>query len=242
MNPNNSKYVFRAVPVIIGTFIAVLIFNAIYQVQMSYKKAADAAEIAAFIRKSFETSADGMVKDIMAIQGVKETSFMDSGTIYQNILNGSSKLKDIMLNGENPFTPYFLIKPEVVSAGSAEAIKSKLMEIKGVEDVRYDTNLFTIAEKLKNVKICYFFVLVFAAGALLISAAVKVIYESVNSVNVMTDYLLAAVWGMLFGLIGIMIYYFVTLYVFPFGEVFVPVRYLLLVWPTGIFLNIVLND
>ena len=242
MYSDKYKFAFRAVPVIIGTFIAALLFNAIYQVQIAGRKASDAAEIAAFVRKNCEASADEIKKEIMSVQGVREASLVDSSTIYQNVLNGSSKIKDIMLNGENPFSPYFLIKPELIAVGSADTIKDKVMKIKGIEDIRYDSNLFTIADKLKNVKICYFFVLVFAAGALLLSAAAKIIYETVNRADILKDYLLAAVWGILFGLIGIMSYYFVTLYVFPFNEVFVPVKHLLLVWPAGIFLNIVLND
>ena len=242
MYSDKTKFAFHAVPVIIGTFIAALLFNAIYQVQVTYRKASEAAQIAAFVRNNYESSSDELKRSIMAVQGVSEASFVDSGTIYQNILNGSSKIKDIMLNGENPFSPYFLIRPETIALSSAEAVKANVLRIKGIEEIRYDSNLFSIAEKLKNVKICYFFVLVFAAGALLISAAVKIIYETTNFEGVIKDYLLAAVWGILFGLIGIMIYYFFTLYIFPFKEVFVPVKYLLLVWPTGIFLNIVLND
>ena len=242
MYSDKSKFAFHAVPVIIGTFIAALFFNGIYQVQVHYLKASDDAALAAFVRKSFEPSADALKKEIMAVKGVKEATLVDSGTIYQNIQNGSSKIKDIMLNGENPFSPYFLVKPAVIGIATAEAIKNQLIKIKGVEEIRYDTNLISIAEKLKNLKICYFFVLVFAAGALLISAAAKIIYETMNYDEVLKDYLLAALWGILFGLIGILLYYGFTIYIFPFKEVFVPVKYLLLVWPTGIFLNIVLND
>ncbi|MCX5781640.1 MAG: permease-like cell division protein FtsX [Elusimicrobia bacterium] len=242
MYKKENRIMFRAVPVIIGTFVAALLFNAVYQMQFSYRKIARDAYLAVFIYKSYESSADEIKKELESIKNIKNISFNSSPSIYEKIVNGSSKIKDILLSGENPFSPYFIVKPELIGAGYVDELKNKIEKIKGVEEIRFDNSLFKTAEKIGNLKYIYLSTLVCAAIILFVSSIIKLVYEIIHFEANFSDYLLSAVWGIVFGLAGIIIYFALSSYVFSSNEAFVPIKFLLSIWPVGIFLNIVLKE
>jgi cell division protein FtsX len=242
MYKKENKMIFRAVPVIIGTFVAALLFNAVYQMHFSYRKIVRDAYLSVFIYKSYELSSDDIKKELESIKNVKNVSFVSSTAIYEKIVNGSSKIKDILLSGENPFSPYFIVKPERISTSYAEELKNEIEKNKGVEEIRFDTSLFRTAEKIGNLKYIYLSTLACAAIILFISSIVRLILEIVHFEANFSDYLFLIVWGIVFGLIGILIYFGLSTYVFSSNEAFVPIKYLLSIWPIGIFLNVILKE
>ncbi len=189
------KLIFRSIAVIVATFICALIFNIIYQAQLYYTKLAKDSKITAFVFKGYENSSDEIRKQITALQNVKGLEFVSSGEIYQNISNGTSKIKGILLNGENPFSPYFLINLKDFSVESVENIKNTLMKIKGIEEVKYDPQIFVLTDKLNKIKTGYLAALFTASMVLLISLISRFVYELSNFYAKLRHYILEIAWG-----------------------------------------------
>ncbi|MCB4790579.1 MAG: permease-like cell division protein FtsX [Elusimicrobia bacterium] len=125
-----------------------------YSAQLSSKN-----QVAVFIKKQNKTESLEVIKEkIINLNGISEVELKSPEDILKDMPHVAPIVNDIMILGENPFSPYFIVETSIINLSYIMALKDKLMSFEGVEEVKFDENLVSMIEGLDNIIQFYKFV------------------------------------------------------------------------------------
>lgn len=153
--PNLARQITCFLPAILIAFAAGLILNAYYQARAHFEFLSPRGRIAVFIGKKAQVSHQLIAEKILNIEGVAGAVYVSQDKALETALKDAPALKEVMVTGDNPFSPYFLVEPREATPGVAQWLKEQVAAVEGVVDIRYDANTFTILDSLRSLTRIY---------------------------------------------------------------------------------------
>lgn len=213
--------------------------SVIRQTKMEAVNLAGRANIAVFL--SSDAVVDAAASRMMATGRVARTDFFSTDVVYEKMAASDSPLKDMLVHGENPFTPYCLVYPKNPSPMNARILAGEAMSVEGVVDAGYDEALFAAVERQLAVRQFYqmsllliFVVLSLVGGFRLVNNATARGYDY-RALGVMV------LCGSFSALLAAGAYVLLVHYAAAESFASLPTKYLLTMAPGGILLSVVLG-
>jgi cell division protein FtsX len=122
----------------------------------------------------------------------------------------SPTIKEVLDAGENPFTPYYVVKPRRTTLASYEAVVKELKSVKGADDVRYDAELVEMTQNLARFLRVYRLSVNAALAGCVGLMVFLIIMHSFSGRFSAGTYLLYAAIGFGAGLAGVGMYYWLA--------------------------------
>ena len=237
-----GRKIFGIVSVVIGTFLSVMLLNIIYQAEVLSKNMLLDAYMAVFPVDDKTNTIKNIKLELLKIENISSVKRISRDQALHNAINSSSDIKDVLVSGDNPFLSYFIVNPVSIQAENIDDLKKAVSKINGVDEIRYDPALFSTIANAKIIRHYYTISLLVAFALFALLAMAKIIYDVFRLDVHFIKYLYVVLWGIVLGFIGIALYYLVIYYVLPINILTIPEKYLALVWPVGVFLNILFQD
>jgi len=216
-------------------------FNAFYQAKRYYRELVSRNQLAVFIKKENKTESLEVIKEkIINLGGVSDCLVKKPDDIFKEMTMRAPGMNDIVLTGENPFSPYFLVKTSVVNLSYIKSLKDKIMTFEGVEDVKFDQNLVSITENLDGLIEFYKFLWKAAVAAVLFLILVKYILLWSRQSLELGEFIFLFIEGLLAGLFGWFIYYALSINFSSYHIVQIPHRYIAYFLFNGLILALLL--
>lgn len=138
----------------IATFITILFIalgmNTLHQAKLQYKRTSARIQLAVFLDVNSTVSLDVVRERLVNLNGVKELEYFTPERALEKALKETPEIKDVLVGGDNPFPPYFLVTPKHKDPASVGYLKEAVSAMNGVEEVRFDIILVSIADKLNR--------------------------------------------------------------------------------------------
>lgn len=213
--------------------------SVIRQTKMEAATLAARANIAVFL--SSDSVVDVAASRLMATGRVARTDFFSTDVVYEKMAASDSPVKDMLVPGENPFTPYCLVYPKTPSPMNARILAGEALSIDGVLDAGYDEMLFAAVERQMAVRQFYqmallviFVILALVGGFRLVNNATGRGYDY-RSLGIV------CLCGALSALLAAVVYVLLVRYTAAESFAVLPPKYLLTMAPGGILLSVVLG-
>jgi hypothetical protein len=171
---------------------------------------ADKAQIAVFLSAESKVAPEVIHEKLINLDGVAVTEYVGKEKILENVQNENSQLKSLVLTGDNPFNPYYLITPVHINLSLSKKLADKISKFEGVEDVAYDENLFTALEKTGQFKDYYKTFAFVITIIVLMLIIVKFVLRYIRDDADFLDYLFNLLIGLLTGAFGGGLFYLVS--------------------------------
>ncbi len=198
-----------AVGTVFTTALLAFAFNAYRQASLFNKSFLPEAKIAVFIAPDCKSAPEVILEKLVNLDGVEKADYMPKEKVLEKAQFENSKLKNVILSGENPFSPYYIITPKTVSVLSAQKLKEKVDRIEGVEEAAFDDNLFSAIEKTGKFADIYKICGKIAAAAILLIVAAKFIFRWFNEEADFLGYLYNILIGAVSGAVGAGLFYLI---------------------------------
>lgn len=213
--------------------------SVIRQTKLEAVTLAPRANIAVFL--SSDAVVDAAASRLMATGRVARTDFFSTDVVYEKMAASDSPVKDMLVPGENPFTPYCLVYPKIPSPMNARILAGEAMSIEGVLDASYDEELFAAVDRLTAVRQFY------QTALLLIFVVLSLVggFRLVNNTTMRGyDYRTLGIMvlcGAFAALLAAAAYMLLVRYTGVASFVSLPPKYLFTMAPGGILLSVVLG-
>ncbi|MBN1823682.1 MAG: hypothetical protein JW803_05120 [Endomicrobiales bacterium] len=219
-----------------------LALNAYYQANKYYWIMLPKNHMAVFLTPTSPVSADVIKEKIINLEGIKKIQFVPSKTVLEKVLKSDSKIKDVIITGNNPFSSYFVIYPKKTGLAAALRLRTLIASFDGVSEVRFDTNLFSLTEELFNFvayyralfKIC----LAVLAVIVLMRILTMLLYRKYNYMKILS----LTVQGLLFGVVAAGIYSLLSANLFQSGILQLPAKYLLSMLVLSLIVTFIIDE
>jgi cell division protein FtsX len=240
---NYSEFSHRYIPIIaVATAVLVLTclaLNVCYQAKRQARVFADKATVAVFLTP--DAVADTVASRLMSTRLVLRTDFFSKEAVYEKMSGALSPIKEMLVPGENPFSPYGLVYLKDTTSAHAMDVASAALKIDGVQDARFDEELFATTERLAFLRWFY------QTGLLMVFVVLSLVagFQIINSAfGRRFDYYLLgmmALCGIISALLAIASYILLVRYCAAETSAAIPLKYLLTMFPGGILLSVVLG-
>jgi cell division protein FtsX len=221
---------------ILGTVVLGLVLNAWYQTEKYLYVLMPKAEFAVFLTSSGLASPDATGKGLSEVKGVTGVTFINSEQALAKALAVSPDLKEVLLPGDNPFSPYYAVRAFDIKSSAIRDMITKIASVPGVEEVRYDPAVFTNAEYLKDFARYYSAVIAFVVIGIVLLVTGRFIVKWFYRKADYRRYLYLVVWGLVCGGCGMLAYYALSNYVIGAAIVQLPFKYLAVLMPGGVLI------
>lgn len=233
----------RYIPIII-TATAVLVLaclglNVCHQAKLQSTLLAAKASVAVFLAP--DAAVDIVTARLADTGRVARTDFFSKETVYEKMSGEESPIKDMLVPGENPFSPYGLVYLKETTLADAQAVAAAAERVDGVQDARFDEELFTVAERLALIRQFYQTGLLLTFVVLSLLGGFRVIN---NLAGPKFDYSLMGMLilcGVVASLLAAASYVLLVRYCAAETVGTLPLKYLLTLPPGGILLSVVLG-
>jgi cell division protein FtsX len=212
--------------------------NALYQAGVYYRQLVPKAQLAAFMQRGNTVTPDSVSGKLQSLDKIARFAYVSPEEAIGKAMNDSPNIKDILITGDNPFAPYFLVFPREVNLATAKDLREKISRIEGIDEVRFDYNIFAVGEKLLQLQSFYTTILASVIVALLVLAIGKTIRSIVHTRRDYGRHVSAALRGLLSGIAGGLIYFIVSTQIAGATVTQMPPRYLLLILPVTVVLSL----
>ncbi len=193
---------------VIGVFVLALALNAYATAGRVFGRFSNNAKIIIFIN---ETGNLEIIREkLVNMDGLAGFDFVGKDKIAQDADLISPTIKEILETGENPFTPYYVVKPRRTTLASYEAVVKELKGIKGAEDIRYDAELVEMTQNLARFLRIYRLSVKAALAGCIGLMALFIILQNLSGKFSARKYGLYAALGLAAGLAGTGLYYWVA--------------------------------
>jgi len=210
--PSAVRQLLHFVPSLLVTFTLGLLLNTYYQAKQHYDALLPRGRIAVFIAKNAQASHQAIGEKLMNIAGVGGAVYISQDKALESAMKDAPALKEVLITGDNPFTPYFMVEPKDMSFSMAQWLKSQLTAVQGVEEVRLDTNTFNIIDRLGVLRQFYgvsvSVIVMLGAFLALFKFVTRWMYRLIDY----RHYLRMALGGIVTGVLGAGMYYLVSRY------------------------------
>ena len=142
----NTK-VILSVGAVFTTLLLAFALNAYNQAYSLNRFFLPDAQLAVFLAPDCKSAHEVILEKIINLDGVEKADYIPKEKVLEKAQAENSKLKNIVLSGENPFSPYYIVTPKQVSVLSAKKLAEKIDKIEGVEEAAFDENLFSAVER-----------------------------------------------------------------------------------------------
>lgn len=225
-----------------GTFVLGLVLNAYYQAGVYKEELSRNATIGAFIAPESKVPVEVVKERLINLDGVAGVQFIPKEQVLERALSADPAIKEVMLTGENPFVPYFVLGPAKTGAGFMQALVEQVRKVEGIEDVRYDANLAAVTEQLARFRTLYRTAFQgVAAASLLIVICRLVVRLSAKKLDA-SRYLSLLVTGLASSIAGTFLYYLFGTQAAQSALVQMPDRYLAYLMLAGVALTFVCEN
>lgn len=153
--PRIGKKIVIYLPALLVTLAAGLLLNAYYQASRHYESLLPRSQIAVFINKSVQASHQLIGEKLMNIEGVSGVTYVSQDKVLETAMKDAPALKELFVTGDNPFSPYFIVEPKEKTSAMAGWIKAQMSAVEGIEDIRFDPNIFGSIDQLGTLKQFY---------------------------------------------------------------------------------------
>jgi cell division protein FtsX len=240
LKPQKSQISYLITPVIVVILIG-LALNAYYQSKVYYNNISPKCEIAAFVQKNSTDSISVISERLLNTEGVAEVSFIDQEQAFKKAVSEEPETSKIMITKDNPLTPYFIIIPSSLGLKFAQEISDSMSEISGIDEVRFDTNLFLVTEELGKFYEFYMILgrILFIGVLLFISA--KYFWRWLTMRVYFKEFLSSITYGAVSGFLGAVLYFLLTNYALPIRLVQIPFQYFIVLFLSGILVSLSLD-
>ncbi|MBN1622552.1 MAG: hypothetical protein JW871_08175 [Endomicrobiales bacterium] len=222
--------------VILISFAIGLVFSTYNQCDTYFHDLLAKSEIAVFVERSTNVTPEVLGERILNINGVKAIDFVSSDRIIKEAKEKNPRINKILVAGDNPFSPYFIVKTKIVNLSFIESLEETIAKLNGVDEIRYDKNLMLVVEKLDNFLIFYRFVIrisLFFFALLLIS---KLLWLWLHQMTTVKKIFFLAVGGAVSGLLGSGAYYLASAKIFALDVVKLPPFYIFYFMTFGVLM------
>jgi cell division protein FtsX len=233
----------RYVPVI-AVVTAVLLLtclglNVHRQAKLQGNLLAAKANVAVFL--SPDAVVENVTARLVATGRVERTDYITREAVYEKMSAADSPIKEMLVPGENPFSPYCLVYLKNTTLADAKAVAGAALKVDGVQDARFDEELLTTTERLTVLRRFYqtgllmvFVVLSLVAGFHLTNTLTggKFNYPQLGKLIVS---------GVIAGFLAMAFYVLLVRYCAAEPVASLSLKYLLTMLPGGILLSVVLG-
>lgn len=150
-----------------------LCLNAWYQADQSRQSLSNKVKVSAFMKQGAVMAPAQILEAVSKVSGSGRVTMVSPETALDKAMAESPAIKDILVTGENPFTPYFVIVPARATLLEAKRLKEAVAKIDGIDEVAYDYNVFAATEKLNAFVMAYQRALTALAALLLLAALAR---------------------------------------------------------------------
>jgi len=193
---------------VIGVFVLGLALNAYATAGRVFGRFAANAKIIIFIN---ETGNLEIIREkLLNMDGLSGFDFVSKDKISEDANLISPTIKEVLDAGENPFTPYYVVKPRRTTLASYNAVVKELKGIKGADDVCYDAELVEMTQNLARFLRIYRLSVKSALTGCVGLMALLIVMQNVSGKFVVSSFLRYASLGLGSGAIGTGIYYWVA--------------------------------
>lgn len=152
---NIRPLVFGSVVSLCVSVIVACVMHADFQARTYAQSALPQAQLAVFPADRTTVSFDIINERLMNLDGVAGVERISADQARTDVLAAHRGVQDILGPAENPFTAYFLVRPDVVSVRGMENLRNQIEGIDGVGEVRFDQNLSSAIERLSRLATLY---------------------------------------------------------------------------------------
>ena len=224
MKLKEITYIFAA---IIITFVIGLGFNIYYQVDKYREKLIPKTQINAFISKTDVKSYKLIGEKILSIKSVKSIYYRSQENILKEVKENNPRINEIMVTGNNPFSPYFVVKTKDINTEIYKAVISKINKIKSIDDVTYDENIVKIIEKLGNIISFHNFVIRIVLFLCAVLITVKFLWLWLHKEITVKRMIYLIITGVFSGAVGAGAYYMASNSIFKYAVIQLPASYIM---------------
>lgn len=203
-----------------------LIFIADHQARSINKALKPKARIAVFMVPGTKVSQEVLREKLINIDGVAAAEFVAEDKVLEMAQNDTSPVKGLVLSGENPFSPYFLVEPARVRASFAEKLAELAGKMEGVDAVVYDITLFRTVERSGYMAIFYKTAGYAVLAVFLLLIVLKFFFRWLKEEADFLKYFFNIMLGVLTGFTGAGIFYLVTVKILQADVLRLPFKYL----------------
>ena len=232
-----NKIIFLAAAAVTTAMLA-FVFNAYNQAYVLNKAFKPDAQIAVFITEGFKAAPEVVLEKLANLDGVDKADFMPAEKVLEKAQSENSKLKNIVIAGENPFSAYYIVTPKRVGVASAKNLTEKIKKIEGVEDAVFDENLFSAVEKTGEFARIYSATGKAVAAVVLMLIALKFFLRWQKKEIEVTGYVYNFLLGIISGALGAGIFYIAAHNMSHTGAVSLPVKYLAYCIAGGVLISL----
>jgi hypothetical protein len=211
---------------VLTTVLLAFVFNAYRQAYILNKSFMPQAQIAVFVDAGRKVANEVIMEKLVNLDGVDKADFIPKDKILENAQNENSQLRGIVISGENPFSPYYLVYPKHVSVSYADMLVGNIRKIDGVSDAVFDEHLFSAVEKTGRFVDFYRVSGKAAVIVVLLFIVLKFVYRQLNNETDLLNYIYNFVLGIVSGVLGACVYYLVTKKIVHLDIVQLPVKYM----------------
>lgn len=135
----------KAVITMVLLLMSALSVNALLDLSRYSVSLTQKAQIAVFMVSGVQFDQEKISNEIRSSGLVKDIQFISKESAFETASARAPELKEIVMSGENPFPAYFLIDTFEPNLGTASSVKKSVSSISGVEEVRYEPEVFELA-------------------------------------------------------------------------------------------------
>ena len=125
-------------------------------------------------------------------------------------------MKEILLSGKNPFTPYFIVLPRASTFASIDTLRDNISRIAEVEEVRFDAALVELVTRLDRFISLYRMALIAGLCAGFLIAAARLIRAWYSDELIPLDLVYSVISGAMAGVSGAGMFYLLSYHLVPF--------------------------
>ena len=204
----NLRRIYAVGLCVIAVLVLGLALNAYATAGRVFGRFASNAKILIFIN---ETGNLEVIREkLVNMDGLAGFDFVSKEKIAEDANLISPTIKEVLDAGENPFTPYYVVKPRRTTLASYEAVVKELKGIRGAEDVRYDSGLVEMTQNLARFLRIYRLSVKAALSGCIGLMSILIIIQNLSGKFAVGTYLKYGLMGLVSGLLGTGLYYWVA--------------------------------
>ena len=205
--------------IMVGTIAASLLvglgYNTRYQAQKYHQELSSRCVVAVFLEPSAAISPGIISETMVNIPGVARADYVSADMALNEHIVNTPLAKEILVAGQNPFTPYFLVTMNRINTELFRSVSEEVQHINGVTDVRYDMAAVEITESLDMVVRFYRRLLSIMVATVLIVLLIKFVVIGYYGMFVFQRYAVLSLTGIICGYAGAALYYFMASKILP---------------------------
>ena len=218
-------------------------FSAFYQSKIQHDKLFARNQIIVFIKKQNTSDSPAVIKEkIINLNGINDVKLKNPDDILKDIKTLSPAVNDIMVPGDNPFSPYFIVTTSIVNQQFMQSLKDKLMTFEGVDEVKYDQNLVLLVEKLNKFILFFALVAKITAAAAVFLLAFKYFLYFRQEFFSMEELVFKVLSSFISGVMGWLLYNIFSRYLMHDTIASLPYKYILGFLTCALFLQLLEKD